>query len=149
MGSPAQGDRSLRWMAILGVLALNAIGIAFAVAIDSGATWLELVFRCVVFVVAAALVLPVCADAISQMRSNYCEFAGGGTASVSLRNRLLVHALTLLPALLALALLCDLVRSWFMPAVIGDNPMLLFLLLVGPYAIRSGTRRMIRRLISR
>ncbi len=73
-------DRAQAWLAA----AQNADGSFGALAaIDSGATWLELVFRCVVFVVAAALVLPVCADAISQMRSNHRDFAGGGASSVS------------------------------------------------------------------
>ncbi len=60
---------------------------------------------------------------------------------------MLIYVLALSPALFSLALLGDFVRSWFVPTVIGGNPMLLFLLLIGPHAIRKRTQRMIQRLL--
>ncbi len=144
---PAHDDQSLQLRIILGVLAMNVIAIASVIAINSGAAWLDLTYRAVTFIIGALFVWPVCVEAVSQMRSDHRDFVGRSSFLASLWRRLLIYTLTLLPPFFSLVLLCDFVRSWFMPALIGGNPVLLFLLLLGPYIIRKRTRRAIQRLV--
>ncbi len=128
----AQAGRPSRWKVLLGVLVMNAVVIAWVVAIKSGVDWLLLVYRFLVLAVGAAFVFPVCADTVSQARSNRRRLAGREASKISLGKRLLIYVLTFSPALFGLVLLGEFVRSWFMLTVIGEISMLLFLLLIGP-----------------